>query len=73
MNLVVNKEISNARIQICESCEFYGANQAETSFVNNKLCQKCNCFMPVKTTLATAKCPIGKWGADEKSQTQHLQ
>ena len=24
-------------------------------------CKKCGCFMKVKTRLATARCPIGKW------------
>lgn len=66
MNLLVNTEISNARIQICESCEFYGAGQVKGNFIKDQLCQKCNCFMPVKTTLVNAKCPIGKWGVNEK-------
>ena len=27
-----------------------------------KTCQKCNCFMPVKTKIQAVSCPIGKWG-----------
>jgi len=25
------------------------------------ICKKCGCFMPVKTKLEKARCPIGKW------------
>jgi hypothetical protein len=25
------------------------------------VCKKCGCFMPAKTRLTGAKCPIGKW------------
>lgn len=26
-----------------------------------KQCKKCGCFMPAKTKLAKATCPLGKW------------
>ena len=37
----------------CEKCEFL------IKPTNN--CKKCGCFMKVKTRVATASCPIGKW------------
>lgn len=27
-----------------------------------RTCKKCGCFMPAKTRLDWAECPIGKWG-----------
>lgn len=31
------------------------------SLINDTLCDKCSCFMPVKTWLKDATCPLGKW------------
>jgi predicted Zn-ribbon and HTH transcriptional regulator len=28
---------------------------------NINVCKKCGCFMPAKTRLSGARCPIGKW------------
>jgi hypothetical protein len=42
------------RAKICNECEHL-----------NKLisqCRKCGCWMPAKTRLNWAECPIGKWG-----------
>ena len=47
------EELSAYRLEICKGCEFYRAKTNQ--------CKKCGCFMKLKTTLAHAKCPIGKW------------
>ena len=47
------EEISESRLKICVNCEFYRSRTNQ--------CKKCGCFMKLKTTLAKAKCPIGKW------------
>ena len=47
------KELSQARLAICSTCDFFRPN--------SKTCRKCGCFMKLKTTLEHAKCPIGKW------------
>lgn len=44
---------SYERIQICESCDKY--------IKLAKICSECKCFMPVKTRLRFASCPLGKW------------
>lgn len=46
-------DLGQYRLEICKQCDFYrhATNQ----------CKKCGCFMKLKTTLANAKCPIGKW------------
>ena len=41
------------RFNICKSCP-------ELIELTNQ-CKKCGCFMKAKTTLESAKCPIGKW------------
>ena len=51
----VSKEIQAQRISICNSCEHL--------FKPTNTCKKCGCFMDVKTWLAPASCPIGKWTA----------
>lgn len=40
------------RMAICEACP---------ELTMAKTCKKCHCFMPMKTRLAHASCPIGKW------------
>ena len=40
------------RRNLCDGCEF------STSAYR---CTQCGCFMKIKTQLASAKCPIGKW------------
>ena len=47
----VDEELKMERLSICESCDFY----------KMKICQKCGCFMPLKTKLKHANCPIYKW------------
>ncbi len=48
-----DQEIIDKRWAECEKCEFL------IKPTNN--CKKCGCFMKVKTKVATAACPIGKW------------
>jgi len=47
-----------ARQAICESCEFWTAS----AFAGTGACRKCGCSTMLKLKLATAKCPIDKWG-----------
>jgi len=47
------EEISNTRLEICKTCEWFRPK--------SQTCKKCGCFMRLKTTLEHAKCPIGKW------------
>lgn len=43
--------IINHRMTLCRTCDHF----------NGHLCAKCGCLMAVKTRMATAKCPEGKW------------
>jgi len=45
--------LSKQRLSVCKTCEFYKAMLFT--------CQKCGCFMPLKTLLSDSKCPVGKW------------
>jgi hypothetical protein len=45
------EELKEYRMSICKQCPF---------FIGGR-CKKCGCFMSLKSTLAKAKCPIGKW------------
>lgn len=47
------KELVEYRMSICRSCP-------EFIELTNQ-CKKCGCIMPLKTKLAHAECPIGKW------------
>ena len=51
--LTLTEQDANARLQICNGCEFFNSIQQR--------CNKCGCFMAVKTYLKAEKCPIGKW------------
>lgn len=47
------KSLMEERLSICRECPFF-----------NKLtvgCNKCGCFLRMKTKLLNATCPIGKW------------
>lgn len=50
---VVDLHTSESRISICLSCPSFIAL--------TKQCKKCGCFMPAKTKLSNAKCPLNKW------------
>jgi len=39
------------RMEICRTCEHYAMF----------ICKQCGCFMPAKTRLKGAECPIHKW------------
>ena len=41
------------RYQICKACDKLNYTL--------RTCSICNCFMPLKTLLPHAKCPINKW------------
>ena len=47
-----DQDIIDKRLDICNGCEF---------LTEKNKCEKCGCFMKVKTRVATARCPIGKW------------
>ena len=51
----VDKEVAEARFNTCKGCEHL------TKTTNQ--CKKCGCLMHLKTQLAAAECPIGKWAA----------
>lgn len=44
---------ANKRLLICQGCEFFSSG--------SQRCQKCGCFLSVKTYLKAEKCPMGKW------------
>lgn len=43
----------NRRISICNQCEFFRKEQNQ--------CEKCGCYLSLKTRLESSNCPIGKW------------
>jgi hypothetical protein len=45
-------EVINERYAICKECPH---------FMKSKQCSQCGCFMPLKTKLLHAECPIRKW------------
>lgn len=50
----VTPEEKQARLDLCNNCEFYDKEKSR--------CKKCGCFMLVKTGWSSASCPIGLWG-----------
>lgn len=53
----VNVEKKEERYAICQACPHF--------MELTKQCKKCGCFMHLKTKLAEAECPIGKWKSVE--------
>lgn len=48
-----HEDLAHERYSVCEGCEHF--------ISLTKQCKKCGCFMHLKTKLAHAECPIGKW------------
>lgn len=48
----IDSDTKMERLGICEQCPEY---------MVSKQCKQCGCFMPVKTGLLYASCPLGKW------------
>lgn len=48
-----DKEMIESRLAICNTCPFFNKRLMK--------CRQCGCFMKLKTTLASAKCPRGHW------------
>lgn len=53
----VPDEVQKARYDLCLACP--------ELIKLTKQCKKCGCFMPLKTKLPAAECPIGKWSKHE--------
>lgn len=51
---LISAEQRDIRVGICSSCDKLSAI---------KCCSECNCFMPAKTWLVFAYCPLHKWEA----------
>jgi len=59
----VSHESKIYRLNICHSCELYD--------IKFNRCLSCGCFINIKTSWATEKCPLDKWGPEiviEQSQ-----
>ncbi len=46
-------DIAHKRMEICDACP--------RLIRATKQCRECGCFMALKTKIANAVCPIGKW------------
>ena len=47
-------DVRKDRYDICKGCERFSKI--------TKSCKECGCVMALKTVLADAQCPLGKWG-----------
>ena len=48
-----DQTIIDRRFSMCQDCEHFISATSQ--------CKECGCFMKVKTKVATARCPVGKW------------
>lgn len=51
--ILAQDDVIKRRITIC--------NSNECGYKRGVKCQKCGCFLSLKTAVAAATCPIGKW------------
>ena len=52
-----SEQTKNERMEICKKCKFMTGPEDDPS------CNKCGCFLSLKTAWATESCPIGKWSS----------
>jgi recombinational DNA repair protein RecR len=50
----VSEEIRSQRFEICKNCD---------QLHSTEFCKLCACYMPAKTWLSGASCPLKKWVA----------
>ena len=77
--LFVNNKVRAHRLETCKACEHFVALTKSCgplvteAFTDSKLC---GCFMPAKTKLKVASCPLGKWNAtinkDDLEAIRHM-
>lgn len=59
--------LADRRMRQCLSCKLFTDNQTCNSKLSGphiktgNITTGCGCFMPAKTKLLKAKCPLGKW------------
>ncbi len=64
--LFVNAKTKAERLAVCQSCKHYVTTTKSCgplvteAFTDSKLC---GCYMPAKTKLKVASCPLDKWDA----------
>ncbi len=56
---VASNEVVAARLEICESCEFFERGR---KILRGK-CSKCGCTTATKLAMSSESCPLGKWNA----------
>lgn len=49
----VNEETFNQRLEICKKCDLFDSSQVR--------CKNCGCFLNIKASWNSEKCPIDKW------------
>jgi hypothetical protein len=49
----VSEDAATSRLDMCKICPEYLSITSQ--------CKKCGCIMPLKTKIANATCPMGKW------------
>ncbi len=52
----VSTAVKEERMSICRTCPFFNSANPK-----NPTCNKCGCFLEIKTGWASEKCPEGKW------------
>lgn len=59
----VSASVKEERMAICRACPFFNETNPKSP-----TCNKCGCFLDIKTGWASEKCPEGKW-LDIKTQS----
>jgi hypothetical protein len=59
----VSTEILSAREATCRACPEWDAQALNAT----GRCRKCGCSTWAKLRMATERCPLGKWGAVDKT------
>lgn len=60
-NILASETVVEERLQQCESCLFFDPEFRQ--------CNKCSCFVDVKSQLATETCPEGRWKPVQLTKT----
>ena len=55
--VAVDRKTREKRLNICRSCDRFNDK--------NISCSECGCYLQIKTSWASEKCPLDKWGVEK--------
>lgn len=50
---IVPRAVAEERMEVCRNCNYFKTK--------SQVCELCGCYLPLKTSMVSMKCPLDKW------------